>query len=413
MAPIPPTRIAYLTGEYPKASHTFILREAEALRDHGLEVVTCSIRQVGRDQLIGPEEEEAERTTFYVLSAAKNPGRLLKAHAGWLMRAPARWFQALKLAWRTRPEGTKAALYQLFYFLEAGVLASELRTREVRHLHNHFANSSCSVAMLTSVIGDIPYSFTMHGPAIFFEATKWALDEKIARAQFVSCISHFCRSQGMLFSNPTDWHKLRIVHCGVDPDRYARKDIPPGKRLVFVGRLAAVKGVPVVLEALAKVRETHPDASLTLVGDGSERPQIEARIAELGLDDAVHLTGYLSQSGVAEELAGSDIFVLPSFAEGVPVVLMEAMATGLPVVATRIAGIPELVEHGVNGHVVAPGDAEALAGALSELLDDPEARAAMGAHGRAKVAAEFTISTEAAWLLENLKGTAGDRLRPE
>ncbi|MEL6792710.1 MAG: glycosyltransferase, partial [Pseudomonadota bacterium] len=276
----------------------------------------------------------------------------------------------------------------------------------------HFANSSCSVAMLASEISGVPFSFTMHGPAIFFEATKWALDEKIARARFVSCISHFCRSQAMLFSSPDHWGKLRIVHCGVEPDRYARGDHEPAKRLIFVGRLAAVKGVLIALEALARVRADHPDATLTLVGDGVERARIEARIADMGLTDVVRLTGYLSQSDVAAELARSDVFVLPSFAEGVPVVLMEAMATGLPVVATRVAGIPELVEDGVSGRVVAPGDAEALADAIAEILSDPDRPEIMGAAGRVRVREEFEITSEAAWLYEMMADRAGDRLRP-
>jgi len=408
-----PRRIAYLTGEYPKVSHTFIQREAEALRGHGLEVMTCSVRRIGPENLTGPEERAAQASTFYLLAAARNPLRLVRDHGAALVRAPGRYLRALGLAWRTRPPGLKAALYQLFYFVEAGVLAAELRRRGVEHLHNHFANSSCTVAMLTSEISGIPFSFTMHGPAVFFEAEKWRLDEKIARAAFVSCISHFCRSQGMIWAAPEHWARMRIVHCGVEPARYGRDpDRAAGKRLVFVGRLAAVKGVPVLLEALARLRAQDPEVTLTLVGDGPERGWIEAHIGELGLGDAVTITGYLSQEAVAGELAKADIFVLPSFAEGVPVVLMEAMATGLPVVTTRIAGIPELVEDGVSGLVVPPGDVVGLAEALGALLADPARRTEMGAAGRAHVVAEHDIAKEAAWLAEILGGRAGGWLRP-
>ncbi len=404
-------RVAYLTGEYPKVSHTFILREVEALRSHGLDVHTYSIREPGAENLTGPEEHSARETTYYVLAAAKNPVRLLSAHVSALAAAPGRYFEALGLAVRTSPPGIKAFIYQIFYFLEAGLIAADLKRKGVQHLHNHFANSSCSVAMLTSVIGGIPFSFTMHGPAVFFEAEKWRLDEKIARASFVSCISHFCRSQGMIFAAPEHWRKMRIVHCGVTPDRYGKKDTPQDgtaerpAQLIFVGRLAAVKGVPVLLDALHRLKQKGSNISLVLVGDGAERKVLEARIQELGIGDIVEITGYQSQGAVADYLSKSDIFVLPSFAEGVPVVLMEAMATGLPVVTTRIAGIPELVEDGVNGFITPPGDAESLAERLADLAASSSVRERMGEAGRAKVGRYYNIEGESDWLLTILRTT--------
>ena len=382
--------------EYPAVSHTFILREIAALRALGRAVVTCSIRRTGAQHLRGPEEQAEAKTTFYVIDAAKNPVTLARSLGAALAR-PGAFFAALGLAWRTRPPGLKAFLWQMFYLLEAAVLARHLRAEGVQHLHNHFGNSSCSVAMLTSVLSGIPFSYTMHGPAIFFEPRLWRIDEKIARAELVACISHFCRSQGMIFADPAHWSKMKIVHCGVTPDRYGPRDgaARGGKRLLFVGRLAAVKGVLVLLRAFAQARATHPDAELVLVGDGSERPKIEALARELGLGDAVIFRGFLNQDEVAAELAAADLFVLPSFAEGVPVVLMEAMASQLPVIATRIAGIGELVEPGHAGLLVPPGDDVALAEAIDQLLADPEARAAMGQAGRQKVEAEFDIAKEA------------------
>ena len=409
----PKLRLAYLTGEYPAVSHTFILREVEALRARGVAVETCSIRRTGPEHHRGPAEKEAARTTFHVLSATANLATLLRAGFA-ALRSPGRFFRAFGLALRTSPPGPRALLWQLFYFAEALVLARHLRARGITHLHNHFGNSSCSVAMLTSAISGIPFSYTMHGPAIFFEPRIWRIDEKIARATFVACISHFCRSQGMIFSDPIHWPKLRIVHCGINPARYGT--VPretPGKRILFVGRLAAVKGVPVLLDAFARVLKDHPDAELTLVGDGPERPRIEARARALGCDHAVRFAGYLSQDEVTAELARADLFALPSFAEGVPVVLMEAMASRLPVVATRLAGIPELVEDGVSGRVVPPGDSAALAAALAELLSDPDLRARMGTAGRAKVEAEYDMAGEAARLAVLFRGAAGEALRPD
>ncbi len=409
-----PGTIAYLTGDYPKISHTFILREVENLRAQGLTVLTCSIRKPDIGEFKGSEELQAHGETFFVIAAARNPLRLLASQGRWLFRAPGRWFSTLRLALKTRSPGAKALLWQLFYFAEAGVLADHLHKNGVRHLHNHFGNSSCSVAMLCSSLSGIPFSFTEHGPAIFFEVDRWALGEKIARARFVVAISHFCRSQLMLFSAPQHWNKIAIVHCGVDLSSYgpvAGKS--PGKRIVFVGRLDPVKGAPLLIEAMVEVLRLHPDARLTMVGDGPARAHAEARATELGIQGAIHFAGFQTQGQVAAILAGSDLLVLPSFAEGVPVVLMEALASRIPVIASRVAGVQELVEDGVMGYAVPPGDITALAQKIGEVLADPVAAQRMGEAGRIRVETEFNIAREGAWLAEIFRaGGAGGRLRP-
>jgi glycosyltransferase involved in cell wall biosynthesis len=392
--------VAYLTGEYPKASHTFIQREVAALRRRGLRILTCSIRRTEPSEHIGDEEREAARTTFYVLPATMSPVRSAVAHLSALARSPRTYLSALALAVRTRPPGWRGALFQLFYFCEAVVLARHLRKNGVRRLHNHFADSSCTVAMLASALAGVPFSFTMHGPTEFFAAERWRLDVKAARAVEVFCISHFCRSQLMIFTDPADWPKLRIVRCGVDVDRYAeaeraRTSRTDGAQILFIGRLTAVKGAPVLLDAFAIVRRAHPDATLTLIGDGPDRTALEGRVARLGLRDAVRFTGYLSQAAVAERLAEADIFVLPSFAEGVPIVLMEAMASAKPVIASRIAGIPELVEHGVSGWLTPPGDVAALAESMERLLANPDQRHDMGVNGRLFVRSRFNLELQA------------------
>lgn len=405
--------VAYLTGDYPKVSHTFILREVEALRALGIEVLTCSIRTPDAAEFRGEEELRARADTFYVLAAARNPLRLLAAHARAFAHSPRGWLSALALAWRIRPPGLKALLWQMFYFLEAGVLAEHLRARGVQHLHNHFGNSSCSVAMLASVISGIPFSFTEHGPAIFFEAERWAIGEKVARARFVVAISHFCRSQLMLFSRPADWGKIAIVHCGVTPSAYGRQPRGAfGKRLIFVGRLDPVKGAPLLIEAFARILPDHPEARLTIVGDGPSRAGAEARARGLGIAPSVTFAGFRAQTEVARMLEEADLLILPSFAEGVPVVLMEAMASRIPVIASRVAGVQELVGDGVTGFTVPPGDVATLAERIGRILSDPDAARAMGEAGRRVVEAEFDIAGESAWLAEILRGNARGRLRP-
>lgn len=386
-------RIAYLTGEYLRPTHTFIQREVETLRSYGLEVHTFSVRPTDPKELVSPEQRAEQAQTFNILPI--RPFTILKAHTFLLLSAPTRYLQAIKLAWRSQSPGFKALFYQLFYFIEAGLLAQELRSRHIEHLHNHFADSSCTVSMLAATLAGIRFSFTLHGPYIFFEPYRWRLDLKIQQALFAICISHYCRSQAMLFSAPTEWNKLHIIHCGIDLDRYQPVTHKPNqKRLLYIGRLSAAKGVPILLQAVAAVTLQHPDLHLTIVGDGPDRQSLERQASQLGISDRLKFVGYQSQDAVCGYLQACDIFVLPSFAEGLPIVLMEAMATGLPVIATAIAAISELVEDGVNGYLVPPGAAEPLAQRLDQLLSDAQLRQTFGQAGRIKVEQVFNLHRE-------------------
>ena len=221
-------RVAYLTGQYPEVSLTFILREVEALRALGMDVRTCSIRRTPPEQHPGPAEKEAARTTFHVLEAVRNPLRLIGAQLS-LLRHPGRYFGALALAFKMRSPGIKSLLYQLIFFAEATILACHLSREGVQHLHNHFTFGSATVAMLVSKLIDIPFSFTLHGPADLLEPYRWRIDEKTARARFVATISHYARSQIMFFSDPAHWDKIRIIHCGVEPARWRERRCRPEK----------------------------------------------------------------------------------------------------------------------------------------------------------------------------------------
>lgn len=401
--------VAYLTGEYPRATDTFIQREVAALREQGLDVVTCSIRRTTAAHHVGPEQRREAAQTFHVLEAALSPLRALKAHGRMLFNKPGEYFRALKLALMTGQPGLRGGVYQLVYFLEAIVLADLLRQRGVVHLHNHIAKSSCSVAMIASMASGIPFSFTLHGPDIFFEPMAWRLDAKIAGAKFVACISHFCRSQAMIFSEPEAWSKLHIVHCGVELERYAAPSDATASadrragplRVLYVGRLASVKGLPVLFAALERiVAEQKPGITVTLIGDGPERTRLEQDVARRNLTDVVAFWGYKSQAEVAQALQDHDLLVLPSFAEGLPVVLMEAMASRRAVISSRIAGIPELVEDKVSGLLVAPGDEEDLRHALAYCLEDRARLHGMGRAGYARVEANFDVRKEATRLAE-------------
>jgi glycosyltransferase involved in cell wall biosynthesis len=398
--------IAYLTGMYPKVSHTFILREIAALQDLGAEVLPCSVRRPPPSEVRGPEVEAEFARTFFLLQAARNPLRLAGAHLRIILTTPRLWGRAARLAWATRPPGLKAGLWQLFYLAEAGVLARYLQERGAGHLHNHLGDASGTVALLAATMAGIPFSYTAHGPDLFFAPMHWRIDIKTAEAKFVACISHFCRSQLMLFSDPAHWHKLAIVRCGVEPARYGAN--PPktvGQHVLFVGRLAAVKGVPLLLEAFARVRADHPEARLTLVGDGPERASLQARATALGLQDAINFAGYRTQEEVAVFLEAADMLVLPSFAEGLPVVLMEALASRIPVIATPMAGVSELVQDGVTGLLVPPGDIDGLTDALDRLLGDHDLCRRLGEAGCRAVGERHDVAREVATLFALLRDT--------
>ncbi len=410
-----PPRIAYLTGQYPLVSLTFIQREIAALRALGADIHTVAARQTPEDQHKGPEGREAAASTHYLLQAARNPVRLLRAQIS-ALRAPGRYFSALALALRLRTPGIKSFLYQLIYFIEATLMALYVREKQIAHIHSHFVTSGTTVALLTSELTGVPYSFTLHGPADLFEHHRWRLDVKTARAKFVATISHFARSQLMFFSDPAHWHKIRIIHCGVMPDLYSdpnQGDSTPeaGKTgLVFVGRLAPVKGLRVLFEALEDLMPRYPDLHLTVVGDGPDRARLEATAQKFG--DQVTFTGYMTQAEVSAVFRENDICVLPSFAEGVPVVLMEALASARPVVATQVAGVGELVEDGVTGYLVPPGDAESLARKIEILINNKDLRDKFGAEGRRRVQDDFDVHKEAERLLKLFSDTAGDSIRP-
>lgn len=404
-------RIAYLTGEYPRATDTFIQREVMTLRSMGVEVHTFSVRRTGDEHMVGAEQKLERDRTFYILPP--NPIELILAHLGLLFASPNKYWQAIKLALSTSQPGLLGALYQLFYFLEAGILAQQIKQRQITHLHNHIAEASGTVAMLAALMGGFTYSFTLHGPYIFFRPYQWRLDEKIKRALFVCCISQYARSQGMIFAPLDKWNRMHIIHCGVDPALFeVVSHNQPGKRLLFVGRLVAAKGLPILLESLATLKQAHPDILLTVVGDGPDRYQLEQMTAELGLSENVNYVGYKSQAEVREHFQQTDIFVMSSFAEGIPVVLMEAMAAGVPVIATQIAGVSELVIDGLNGFLVPPSDCISLGSRIEELLNNHKLRETFGMAGRAKVERDFNIHHEVGRLHQLMSSALNGHVEP-
>jgi glycosyltransferase involved in cell wall biosynthesis len=387
-------RIAYLINQYPMVSHSFIRREILALERQGFEIVRIALR--GWDSEIRDTADAAERTrTRYVLRAGA-PALVLAVFRT-LLTQPGRFARALALAWQMSRRAERPLFFHLIYLAEACRVASWLRETESQHLHAHFGTNSAEVAMLAHALGGPPWSFTVHGPEEFDKALIIGLAEKVRRCEFVVAVSSFGRSQLYRLVERAHWPKVQVVHCGLEsafhvvPDKPA----PSTRRVVCVGRLCEEKAQLLLIESARRLAEKGVEFELVLAGDGELRAEIEALIANYDLGAKVRVLGWISGERVREEILAARALVLPSFAEGLPVVIMEAMALQRPIISTYIAGIPELVRDSEHGWLVPPGDVDALVDAIQTCLDAPvEALAHIGKTARERALERHDVEKE-------------------
>lgn len=396
-------RIAYLINRYPSVSHTFIRREIAALERLGFEVERITIRESNHGHVDAADKAEAEKTT--VLLA--RPMQLAAATLLIAMTRPGRFLGTMALVLRSARR-TSPGLKHLAYLAEACALVRLCEERGVSHIHAHFGTNPPAVARLCRRLGGPTYSFTIHGPDEWTDPHGYELAAKTHEANFVACISHYTGAQLRRFAHPDDWDKIVVIRCAIDGSFLTEP--PPlteaGSELVCVGRLCPAKAQLLLLDAFAEVVQRHPEARLTLCGDGEMRADAERRIAELQLDDAVTITGWIDSAEVHRRLAGARAMVLPSFAEGLPVVIMESLALARPVITTYIAGIPELVRDGHNGWLVPAGDRESLVRALDACLAaSSEEIRHMGACGREAVLAQHAADGAVRPLVARLEST--------
>jgi glycosyltransferase involved in cell wall biosynthesis len=393
-------RIAYLVNQYPTISHIFIRREILSLERRGLQVMRIALRE-WEGKLVDPEDHLERVRTRYVLGNGASP--LLLAFAQTLVTRPVRLLQALMLALRMGRHGERAYPVHLAYLAEACRIAIWLRAAGVQHLHAHFGTNSAEIAMLAHALGGPQWSFTVHGPKEYDNVRLVGLTEKIQRCAFVVAITSYGRSQLYRLVSHQHWSKVRVVHCGLEPAFFAIPvNLPPAvRRFVCVGRLVEQKGQLLLVDAARKLAELGTEFELVLVGGGEMRSEIEAAIERYGLQARVRITGGISSEQLREEILAARAIVLPSFAEGLPMVLMEAMALRRPVISTFIAGIPELVEPGKHGWLIPAGDVEALMHAMQACLDTPiEALARMGEAAHQRVIERHSADPQAAQLAE-------------
>lgn len=400
-------RIAYFTNQYPANSHTFIRREIQALETLGVTVIRYALRS-SLENLVHAEDQVEYQKTRYVLKA--NISEILRCMLAAFTGRPFATIKMFRLAVKLGVRSDRGLLRHLAYGVEAIVLADWSKRAGASHLHAHFGTNSAAIAMLASEISGLPYSFTAHGSEEFEKAPLLSLGEKLSRAAFAVCVSSFGRSQLMRWSPPDQWSKIALVHCGLDQSFLGAslQMLPSAPRFVCVGRLGEHKAQLVLVGAVDRLRKSGISCEVLLAGDGPMRPRIEAAIRRADLESQISITGWISGDRVKAELLASRALILPSFSENMPVVIMEAMALGRPVISTYIAGIPELVQPGVNGWLVPAGDEAALAKVMGEAIAaSMDQLVAMGIAGRARVTEQYDVLKEAAKLKGLFEGNCG------
>ena len=387
--------LAYFTNQYPKVSHTFIRREIIALEGLKHKVARFALK-TDESELVDPLDISELKKTSYVLF--ENKFRIAFICMRVFSLQPIKFISVLMSAIVMGVRSDRGLLRHIVYFLESCVLLRWQQQREIQHIHAHFGTNSTSVAMFAHFLGGAPYSFTVHGPEEFDKPEFIHLSKKIQHSKFVVAISSFGRSQLYRCVTHEYWPKVVEVHCGLEPAFYDGpvEPVSDTNRLVCVGRLCEQKGQLLLLEAVRQLSDKNIEFELILAGDGEMRLEIEQLISQYGLHSRVKILGWISSKQVRQELLASRALVLPSFAEGLPVVIMEAMAVRRPVLSTYVAGIPELVIQGENGWLFPAGSVEALVEALEECLATPIAELnKMGEAGFALARQRHCSDTEA------------------
>lgn len=388
--------IAYLVNLYPKVSHSFIRREISGLEASGIKVSRYSLRQA-TDELVDPADQAEALNTKTILNIGLVA--LLFHLVGMAFKRPIAWIKCLNTMltlWRA--SGVSFLLY-LAYMAEACVLFGWTKRDNVDHIHVHFGTNSTTVALLCRILGGPSYSFTVHGPEEFDKPIALSLRAKITQAKFVVAVSSFGRSQLYRWCSHKCWSKIHVVHCGLDSSflQYESSiSIPNEAKFVCVARLSEQKGHLLLLESLKQLVDKGYQFKVVLVGDGELRSELEALIAEWKLGEFIEITGWASGAVVRQTILESRALVLPSFAEGLPVVIMESLALKRPVISTCIAGIPELLGNNVCGWLIPSGSVEALTEAMAKAIDAPvELLETMGQAGAERVSKEHDAVIEA------------------
>jgi colanic acid/amylovoran biosynthesis glycosyltransferase len=392
--------LAYLASMYPMLSMTFILREVVQLRQMGFRIDVASINVPDRTTKGLTAEEAAEAASTYHLKRHGIPGAL-RAHLLTLLKNFPGYCRGLVLALRLGKLDLKPIALNFMYFTEALMVGIWMEEKRHTNLHVHLGQQAATVGLLAQRVFNIGFSFTLHGPDEFYEVREQYIEQKILAADFICCISYFARSQLMKFSPYSQWRKLVVSRLGVNPGIFQPKIFNPAPstfEILCVGRLTPAKGQHILIDAIEQLSQQGRRVRLTLIGGGIDEGSLRARAARLENPDVVTFAGAVNQDHIREYYRAADIFCIPSFAEGIPVVLMEAMAMEIPCVTTCITGIPELIRDNIDGLLVPASDLDGLCVALARLMDDTGLRQRLARAGRLRILEHYDLERNVARL---------------
>lgn len=385
-------KIGYLMNSYPMTSTTFIRREIESLEAKGLEINRYAVRHWG-EKLVDPLDIADQARTHYLLT--DNTVALISSFFSVLFTNPLGFFRGLVLWFQVWRNAGSLSIKFFAYLLQATYFYKRSRQDQLQHVHVHFSTNATTVAMLAKAMGGVSYSFTAHGPDEFVNPTASSMSLKVQHAAFVAAISNYCKVLLVRFSSYAYWDKIIIVHCGLNiADFTPNYSFDAGNQsLICVGRICSQKAQLLFPPALAQLKNEFPHLKVHFIGDGESRLALEAAIAQYDVGHLVVLHGWRANSEVRTMLANSRALLLPSFAEGLPVVIMESLALGRPVISTYIAGIPELVDDQC-GWLIPAGSIDGIAAAIRAALNaPPEKLSEMGKEGRRRVELEHNLDT--------------------
>jgi colanic acid/amylovoran biosynthesis glycosyltransferase len=388
-------RMAYLSAQHPMLSMIFIVREIAMLEQIGFDIEIASINNGDRprDKLTAVEAAQADKT-YYV--KAHGLRGAVAAHATTLLQRPLRYLRGWGFALSLAGFDLRALLMHAVYLTEALMVGRWMQQRQLNHVHVHLGSQPATVGMLVKQVFDIGLSITVHGADEFYDAHRQHLAEKVAAADFIVCISKFARSQLMFVSDYQHWPRLLVCRLGIDvslfaPRPYTRTRADEPFNMLCVGRLSSAKGQQLLIEAVSRLRAKGRPVTLDIVGGGANMAMLQEQVKSLGLGDTVTLSGPVNQDRIREHYQRADCFAMASFAEGIPVVLMEAMSMQIPCVTTHITGIPELIANGQSGLLVPPSDVDALVEQLDRLIADPALAKRLGEAARLQVQAQYDL----------------------
>jgi len=395
-------KIGYLMNCYPMTSTTFIRGELDALESMNIEIKRYAFRRWDQE-LVDPLDIAEAARTRYLLSGHSFEliysflFELFTNMTGFL-RTIGPWLHLVR-----HSDGN--LVKHIAYLLEAISLRRRTQRDGVRHVHVHFSTNATAVAMLAKLLGGPSYSFTAHGPDEFCDRTSGNLYPKIQHSSFVVAISNYCKVQLIRLSSMEFWDKIKIVRCGIKLDDFAlsAKYDESNQTLVCVGRLCIQKGQLLLPKAACSLRGEFPRLRIILIGDGPIRGSLEDLINEYGVNDMMELRGWLPNAEVRKVVSRSRVFLLPSFAEGLPIVIMEALALGRPVISTYIAGIPELVSDACGWIIASGSETELVTAIRASLTADDQHLRRLGLEGRRLVEERHNVMTNARQLHRLLK----------